>query len=233
MIKNKWIRLLGALPVLWGALALSQVALLPAAHAEEFLDPEVAFKFSARALDANTLEARWQIADGYYMYRDKFRFEVVGATLGTPQRPAGKVKEDENFGKVETYRKDVRIALPIQRTPGADVGHPDSHLAGLRRCRAVLHPADRERVDQTARAGGCRRSCARCSTCRLICFRAGWPARPVGRHRHAETAAAGRGFPGRRRHAGCADGQVRLHADRPTPICTATSSPLSSNHPPT
>jgi thiol:disulfide interchange protein DsbD len=88
------------------------------AHAEEFLDPEIAFKFSARALDANTLEARWQIADGYYMYRDKFKFEVAGATLGAPQLPAGKVKEDENFGKVETYRTDVRIALPIQHAPG-------------------------------------------------------------------------------------------------------------------
>jgi thiol:disulfide interchange protein DsbD len=110
----KWFRLLGALPVLWGACANFTVA-----HADEFLDPEVAFKFSARALDATTLEARWQIADGYYMYRDKFRFELVGATLGAPQLPAGKVKEDENFGKVEIYRKDVRVALPIQRTPGA------------------------------------------------------------------------------------------------------------------
>ena len=115
----KWIRLLGALPVLWGALAISQVAHFPVAHAQEFLDPEVAFKFSARALDADTLEARWQIADGYYMYRNKFKFEVAGATLGAPQLPAGKVKEDENFGKVETYRKDVRIALPIKRTPGS------------------------------------------------------------------------------------------------------------------
>ena len=113
MIKNKWVRLLGALSILWGALTL-----FPVAHAEEFLDPEVAFKFTARALDANTLEARWQIADGYYMYRDKFKFEVAGATLGAPKLPAGKVKDDEFFGKVETYRKDVRIALPIQRTAG-------------------------------------------------------------------------------------------------------------------
>ncbi len=110
MMKNKWIRLLGALPVFWGVLTL-----LPVVHAEEFLDPEVAFKFSARALDANTLEARWQIADGYYMYRDKFKFAVEGATLGAPKLPAGKMKEDEYFGKVETYRNDVRIALPIQR----------------------------------------------------------------------------------------------------------------------
>jgi thiol:disulfide interchange protein DsbD len=111
---NKWTRLLKSLPLLWGV-----VVLFPVAHAEEFLDPEVAFKFSARALDANTLEARWQIADGYYMYRDKFKFEVDGATLGTPRLPAGKVKEDENFGRVETYRQDVRIALPIERAPGA------------------------------------------------------------------------------------------------------------------
>src|SRR5512143_1774883 len=111
---SKWIRLLRALPLLWGALAL-----FPVAHAEDFLDPEVAFKFSARAIDADTLEARWQIADGYYMYRNKFKFEVAGATLGAPQLPAGTVKEDENFGKVEIYRNEVRIALPITRAPGS------------------------------------------------------------------------------------------------------------------
>ena len=110
MIKTGWSRLLRALPLLWGALAL-----FPVVHAQEFLDPEIAFKFSARALDANTLEARWQIADGYYMYRDKFKFAVEGASLGAPRMPAGKTKEDEFFGRVETYTKEVRIALPIQR----------------------------------------------------------------------------------------------------------------------
>lgn len=110
---TKWIRLLGALPLVWGALACSQVT-----QAEEFLDPEVAFKFSARALDADTLEARWQIADGYYMYRDKFKFELADGTLRTPKLPAGKMKEDEYFGRVETYRKEVRIPLPIERAPG-------------------------------------------------------------------------------------------------------------------
>ncbi|MDQ1314177.1 MAG: thioredoxin:protein disulfide reductase [Pseudomonadota bacterium] len=111
---NKWMRSLKLLPLIWGALAL-----FPVAQAEEFLDPEVAFKFTARALDADTLEARWLIADGYYMYRDKFRFEVAGATLGAPRLPSGKLKDDENFGKVEIFRKEVRIALPILRTPGA------------------------------------------------------------------------------------------------------------------
>ncbi|MDO9636292.1 MAG: protein-disulfide reductase DsbD family protein, partial [Thiobacillus sp.] len=37
------------------------------------------------------MEARWQIDDGYYMYRDKFQFAVEGATLGAPRLPAGKM----------------------------------------------------------------------------------------------------------------------------------------------
>jgi thiol:disulfide interchange protein DsbD len=114
MIKT-CLRLLGALPLLWGALTFAQGARAQ----EEFLEPEAAFRLSARALDATTLEARWQIADGYYMYRDKFRFELTGGTPGKPALPPGKVKQDENFGSVETYRKDVRIVLPIVRTTGA------------------------------------------------------------------------------------------------------------------
>ena len=88
------------------------------AAAQDLLPPEVAFKFSARALDADTLEVRYQIADGYYMYRDKFKFaaEPEAIKLGTPQYPAGKIHNDEFFGKVETYRKEVRIRLPFART---------------------------------------------------------------------------------------------------------------------
>ncbi len=111
---NKWIRLLSALPILWGTLVY-----FPVVSAEELLEPDVAFKFSARALDANTLEARWQIADGYYMYRDKFKFKVAGGKLGALKLPAGKMTDDEFFGKVATYSKDVRIVLAIARTQGA------------------------------------------------------------------------------------------------------------------
>ena len=54
------------------------------AGAQDLLDPAVAFKFSAQALDADTLEVRYRIADGYYMYRDKFKFavELASAKLG-------------------------------------------------------------------------------------------------------------------------------------------------------
>ena len=87
------------------------------AHAEEFLDPAVAFKPSARALDAQTIEVAFEIAKGYYLYRDKFRFAVDSdsVTLGTPVFPKGKEKNDENFGKVEVFYKHVAIRLPVER----------------------------------------------------------------------------------------------------------------------
>jgi thiol:disulfide interchange protein DsbD len=89
-------------------------ALTGAARAEEPLPPEEAFRFSARTVDAKTIEARWQITDGYYMYRDKFKFVLEGGTLGAAKLPPGKVKDDEIFGKVETYRKEVKILLPVE-----------------------------------------------------------------------------------------------------------------------
>ena len=91
-------------------------ALTGMARAEEPRPPEQAFRVSARVVDAKTIEARWQITDQYYMYRDKFKFALEGGTLGAPKLPPGKMKEDENFGNVEVYRKEVKILLPVEAT---------------------------------------------------------------------------------------------------------------------
>ena len=87
------------------------------AHAQvKLLPPEEAFRFSARALDARTVEAHFAVADGYYLYRDKLRFAAgtPAVTVGTVELPAGKVKEDQFFGKVETYRDRVVVRLPLE-----------------------------------------------------------------------------------------------------------------------
>jgi thiol:disulfide interchange protein DsbD len=96
-------------------LFVSFLSLLSPARAEEdFLPPNVAFQFSARMADATTIEATWQIAEGYYMYREQFRFRAAGAQLGVPRIPPGKVKFDETFNKdVETYRHRVAIRIPV------------------------------------------------------------------------------------------------------------------------
>jgi thiol:disulfide interchange protein DsbD len=88
---------------------------------EEPLDPEVAFALKVYALDANNVRAEWNVHDGYYLYREKFKFQsnTDGIELGTPKFPKGKIKEDEFFGKVETYRGKVAIDIPIVRKEGS------------------------------------------------------------------------------------------------------------------
>jgi thiol:disulfide interchange protein DsbD len=88
----------------------------------ELLEPEQAFRMSARAIDARTVEVSFAIAEGYYMYRERFKFAAAPqsqARLGAPQFPPGIRKKDEFFGEVETYRKQVAIRLPVESAEGA------------------------------------------------------------------------------------------------------------------
>src|SRR5262249_59887994 len=74
--------------------------------------------------DARTIEARFMIADGYYLYRDKIHFTVepAAAGLSVPPLPEGKVKEDQFFGRVETYRDGVVVKLTLKDVrPGQEV----------------------------------------------------------------------------------------------------------------
>ena len=84
--------------------------------ADELLEPEKTFRFSARVLDG-AVEVQFAIADGYYMYRDKFRFSSEGnrsVQLGAADLPRGARHKDEFFGETETYRRQVTIRIPAQ-----------------------------------------------------------------------------------------------------------------------
>jgi len=84
------------------------------ASAADFLEPEQAFVLSAAAVAPETVELRFVVANGYYLYRDRLKFEAPEATLGAAQVPPGKVKFDEAFQKqVETHRGELRIRLPV------------------------------------------------------------------------------------------------------------------------
>lgn len=100
------------------------VVLMSAAGAayadDDFLDPAVAFKFSASEQPGEVL-VHYKIADGYYMYRERFSFATRNGTvtIGDPQLPAGHVKFDQTFGKnVETYRNELTIRVPVKQAAG-------------------------------------------------------------------------------------------------------------------
>jgi thiol:disulfide interchange protein DsbD len=123
---TRWAALL--LRRLFAVVALLAVALgatAPATAAEEFLRPEVAFPFEARlAADGRGIDVRYRIAEGYYMYRERFAIEAVGegagtVQLGDPVYPKGKIKFDETFGKdVETHRGEITLQVPVLAASG-------------------------------------------------------------------------------------------------------------------
>jgi len=86
----------------------------PAASAAELLEPEQAFRFSAREADG-AVEVRFAIAEGYYLYRDRLRFAASGnVQLGKPEFPAAIPHKDEFFGDMPIYRNQVSIRVPLQ-----------------------------------------------------------------------------------------------------------------------
>ncbi len=97
-----------------------------AVNEADLLEPEKAFRMSTRAVDDRTVEVKFDIADGYYLYRERFKFEaepgIGGASVkfGTPDFPAGVKKKDEFFGEVETYRKQLIVLLPVEKTGGGN-----------------------------------------------------------------------------------------------------------------
>ena len=103
------------------------IGVLHSAHAQlnnddDPLPPEEAFRFSAEAIDANTLRATWTIAEGHYVYDSKLRFESAtpGVSLGAPQIPEGKIKNDEFFGEQEVHRGTIQIEVPVFNRANSD-----------------------------------------------------------------------------------------------------------------
>ncbi len=136
---------------------------------QEFLTPDEAFLISARPADAGKVRIAWRIADGYYMYRSKFRFttDTPGVELGNPALPASETREDPIFGDVEVYRGELVIDLPVTlaanapdlltlkvRSQGcADAGlcyppHTQTVLAGLTAAADAPLPVDPQAVEE-------------------------------------------------------------------------------------
>ncbi|MFM0733592.1 protein-disulfide reductase DsbD [Paraburkholderia sediminicola] len=104
---------------LLGCLIFAQFGTLARA-ADDFLDPAVAFKFGATEKPGE-VDVTYKIADGYYMYRERFAFATRNgtATIGEALLPAGHVKFDQTFNKnVETYRNELTIRIPVKQAAG-------------------------------------------------------------------------------------------------------------------
>ncbi|MCZ6559405.1 MAG: protein-disulfide reductase DsbD [Gammaproteobacteria bacterium] len=87
------------------------------AGAREFLPEEQAFQLETWMEDAYTVVARWLIADGYYLYAEKFTASSDSrlAQPGPLDLPQGVIKTDRNFGEMEIYYEQIEIRIPLSR----------------------------------------------------------------------------------------------------------------------
>ena len=82
---------------------------------DEPLPPDLAFKISAKAVNSDQLEISWDIADGYYLYRDKMKFisKTEQIQSVTPDYPKGETKHDESFGDMVVYHNHLSIPVSL------------------------------------------------------------------------------------------------------------------------
>ncbi|MDP7489218.1 MAG: protein-disulfide reductase DsbD, partial [Arenicellales bacterium] len=105
-----------AIPAATGSVSELQKLLGIASGEPEFLHPDEAFRLAISPQDATTLVARFQVAPGYYLYREKLDFAAgAGAILSPLTLPPGQSKRDEYFGEVLIYPEDFNIHLPLMR----------------------------------------------------------------------------------------------------------------------
>ncbi len=92
---------------------------LSQAQDEAFLPVHEAFKVEASE-DGTDIVYRFDIADGYYLYKMRFGFDISDTSrgeLGEPQyNKAGKWKDDPNFGRVEVFFHQVEVRVPVTAT---------------------------------------------------------------------------------------------------------------------
>lgn len=79
-----------------------------------FLPVDKAFQLSA-SWEGDKVIVRWYLMPGYYLYRHRLGFDSPDATLGKPELPDGEEEQDPYFGKVQIYRDELLVDVPVSR----------------------------------------------------------------------------------------------------------------------
>jgi len=87
------------------------------------LQPEEAFVYEAIGLSPETILVRFTAQPGYYLYRDKFSFRVIGNSgfeVLEVSLPKGTIKDDPEFGPVEVYFGQIEVPVRVNRPAGQE-----------------------------------------------------------------------------------------------------------------
>ena len=115
--------------VLFAGLAQAQTSGDPFAQ-PDFLPANKAFVFSSEALPSGETRLQWKIADQYYMYQKRFKFDGLD-DAHKPAFPQGLEHSDEFFGATQVYRDSVELLLPASASGQVKISWQGCADAGL------------------------------------------------------------------------------------------------------
>ncbi|WP_414159716.1 protein-disulfide reductase DsbD [Pseudomonas sp. BNK-45] len=96
----------------------------------DFLPVDKAFTFTSERLPSGETQLFWQIADGYYLYQKRLKFDGL-AQDHQPALPDGEHHSDEFFGEQTVYRQGLEVKLPAAASGKVKLGWQGCADAGL------------------------------------------------------------------------------------------------------
>lgn len=94
----------------------------------DFLPVGKAFTFTSERLESGETQWYWQIADGYYLYQQRMKFDGLAEK---PSLPQGEAHSDEFFGEQQVYRQGLEVKIPAGTTGKVKLGWQGCADAGL------------------------------------------------------------------------------------------------------
>ncbi|MBK5549394.1 MULTISPECIES: protein-disulfide reductase DsbD [unclassified Pseudomonas] len=109
---------------------LAQAGTNPFETKPDFLPVDQAFIFTSERLESGETQLFWQIADGYYLYQKRLKFDGLEPQQH-PALPEGESHSDEFFGEQQVYRQGLELKIPAGATGQIKVGFQGCADAGL------------------------------------------------------------------------------------------------------
>ncbi|MDO8874765.1 MAG: protein-disulfide reductase DsbD [Pseudolabrys sp.] len=106
-------------------MALAALSIMPASaqvtsSGRMPLPVDQAFKLSATRQNDGSVQLKWAIAPGYYLYEDKLSFSRGGAAVSAPNVEGnGQSKDDPTFGRSTVFHDHVAAVVPLDASEPA------------------------------------------------------------------------------------------------------------------
>lgn len=115
---------------LFASLGQAQAGSNPFETKPDFLPVSKAFSFTSERLVSGETQLFWQIADGYYLYQKRLKFDGLPPEQ-QPVLPEGEAHSDEFFGAQQVYRQGLELKIPAGASGRIKVGFQGCADAGL------------------------------------------------------------------------------------------------------